>query len=90
MLLILSSICLFFAWKFGMVFLCFFIVVGVVDLISAWSVPLSADITPLSRYGIWFCLLWYLVLSALFIGVIVAIAGSQLPGTELAMKILQS
>ena len=89
-LLTLSALCLFFAWKIGMYFLCFFIVVGVLDLITSWSIPLSADMTPLKTYGIWFSLLWYLGVAVVFLGMILLIAGSQLPGAEIAVKILQS
>jgi putative peptide zinc metalloprotease protein len=37
-LLIISSVCLVFAWQSGFVFLMFFIVLGVIDIITSWRV----------------------------------------------------
>jgi len=72
----------------GFVFLIFFIVLGVLDIIASWRVSLAEDITPLSPYGIWFCLLWYLLVILLFIGMIVLIASDGLPGSEIALRVL--
>lgn len=89
-LLVISSICLVLAWQMGFVFLIFFIVLGVLDIIASWRVSLAEDITPLNAYGIWFCLLWYLVVIGLFIGMIYLIAADGLPGSEIALKVLSS
>lgn len=89
-LLVLSALCLAIAWHFKLVFLCFFILIGVVDLIAAWNLPLSADMTPLKTYGIWFSLAWYLLVALAFILMIVLIAKADVPGAEIAIKILQS
>jgi putative peptide zinc metalloprotease protein len=85
-----SSVCLYAAWAFGFYFLCFFIVIGVVDIISNWSVPISADMTPLKTYGIWFSLVWYLAVTLAFIAMIVLLVVAQVPGAEIATKILSS
>lgn len=89
-LLTVSAICLYASWAFGLYFLCFFIVIGVVDIITNWSVPISADITPLKTYGIWFSLLWYLLVSLAFVLIIVMLVAAQVPGAEIATKILSS
>lgn len=89
-LLVISAVCLVLAWQMGFVFLIFFIVLGVLDIIASWRVSLAEDITPLSPYGIWFCLLWYLLVILLFIGMIVLIAMDGLPGSEIALKVLSS
>lgn len=87
-LLVISAVCLVLAWQMGFVFLIFFIVLGVLDIIASWRVSLAEDITPLSPYGIWFCLLWYLLVILLFIGMIVLIASDGLPGSEIALRVL--
>jgi putative peptide zinc metalloprotease protein len=89
-LLTVSALCLYAAWAFGLYFLCFFIVIGVVDIITNWSVPISADITPLKTYGIWFSLIWYLLVSLAFIVMIVMLVAAKVPGAEIATKILSS
>lgn len=90
LLLALSALCLYAAWTFGFYFLCFFIVIGVVDIITNWSVPISADMTPLKTYGIWFSLLWYLLVALAFIIMIVLLVEAKVPGAEIATKILSS
>ncbi len=85
-----SAVCLYAAWAFGFYFLCFFIVIGVVDIITNWSMPISADMTPLKTYGIWFSLAWYLAVALAFIAMIVLLVIAQVPGAEIATKILSS
>jgi putative peptide zinc metalloprotease protein len=89
-LLTLSAVCLYAAWAFGFYFLCFFIFIGVVDIIANWSIPISADVTPLKTYGIWFSLAWYLLVALAFIVMIVMLVAAQVPGAEIATKILSS
>lgn len=88
--LVVSAICLLVSWKSGLVFLSFFIVLGVIDIIAGWNVPLERDITPLKAYGIWFSLLWYLAVTGAFLVMIVLIARAGVPGSEIAMHILRS
>lgn len=83
---------LFFALSFwlGFALIGFFIVLGVVDILSEWKLSLAEDITPLNAYGIFFCLLWYLATLVAFLVVIVLIAYSGLPGSEIALSVLDS
>ena len=89
-LLVISATCFVLAWKLGFYFITFFIVLGVVDIIAGWRVGLAEDIPPLNTYGIWFSVLWYLVVVALFLGMIMMIAQDGLPGSEIALKVLAS
>ncbi len=67
-LLSISALCFVLAWKMGFYFITFFIVIGVIDILAGWRVGLTEDITPLNRYGIWFSVLWYLAVVAIFEG----------------------
>jgi len=89
-LLAISAACFVLAWKLGFYFITFFIVLGVIDIVSGWRVGLAEDIPPLNSYGIWFSLLWYLVVVAIFLGMILLIAQDGLPGSEIALKVLAS
>jgi len=89
-LLTVSAICLYACWAIGLYFLCFFIVIGVVDIIASWSIPISDDMTPLTTYGIWFSLLWYIAVAVAFIVMILMLVAAQVPGAEIATKILSS
>lgn len=89
-LLGISAVCFVLAWKMGFYFITFFIVIGVIDIVSGWRIGLAEDITPLNRYGILYCSVWYLGVVALFIGMIVMIAQNGLPGSEIAIKVLSS
>ncbi len=89
-LLVISALCFVFAWKLGLFFITFFIVLGVIDILAGWRVGLAEDIPSLTPYGIWFSLLWYLAVVGLFIGMILLIAADQLPGSEIAVKVLAS
>lgn len=88
--LALAAACFAMAWQLGLYFLVFFIVIGVVDILSSWRTPLAEDLAPLSRYGIAFCLVWYLAVAAAFIGMILLLAKDRLPGAEIALKVLES
>lgn len=89
-LLTLSAACAVVSVLFGLYFLVFFIVLGVIDTLSGWRVGLEQDVTPLSRYGIVFSLAWYLAVVAVFIGMILLVAATGLPGSEIATKVLSS
>ena len=89
-LLIISAACFVVSWQLGFYFIMFFIVLGVVDIVAGWRVGLAEDITPLKTYGIWFSVLWYLVVVALFLGMFFLIAIDGLPGSEIALKLLAS
>lgn len=89
-LLVFSALCLYGAWALGFYFLCFFIVIGVLDIIGSWSIPISADLVPLKTYGIWFSLLWYIGVAVAFILIIMLLVAAQVPGAEIVTKILSS
>ncbi len=89
-LLAISAVCFVVAWKLGFYFITFFIVLGVIDIVAGWRVGLAEDIPPLNTYGIWFSVLWYLVVVAMFLGMILLIAQDGLPGSEIALKVLAS
>lgn len=74
----------------GLALLCFFIVLGALDLLLTWK-QWGRDPRPqLDRYGIAFCSVWYLGTIAAFIGIILLIARTGLPGSELAVRVLGS
>ena len=89
---LIASSAVFFAVSamLGMALLTFFIVLGAIDLLVGLKQIATDDKTPLNRYGILFSAAWYLLTIALFIAIIVLIAGSRLPGSEIAVRILQS
>lgn len=89
-LLTLSALFFVAAFKLGFALIGFFIVLGVVDILSEWKISLAEDITPLTSYGIWFCLLWYMATIAAFLIIIVLIATSGLPGSDIALAVLNS
>jgi len=78
------------AASLGLALLTFFIIIGAIDLIASWRQIAFDQKPPLNRYGIVFSLMWYLATIALFIAIIVLIARNHLPGSEIAVHILQS
>ncbi len=78
------------AMHWGLYLLTFFIVIGALDLLASWRDITSDTKAPLDRYGIGFSLTWYVLSVAVFLGIIMAVATSALPGSELAVKILKS
>ena len=74
----------------GLALLTFFIVIGAIDLMFSWGQIATDQKPPLDRYGILFSAAWYLLTIALFIAIIILIADSRLPGSEIAIRILQS
>ena len=89
-LIVGSAACFALSVTLGLALLSFFIVIGAVDLMFGWRQIEADEKARLDRYGILFSLAWYLLTVALFIGVIVLIARDRLPGSEIAVRILQS
>lgn len=89
-LLVISAVCLVGAYKLGFALIGFFIILGVIDIVSEWRTSLQDDITPLARYGVVFCLGWYLATLAAFLLIMVMIAKSELPGSEIMMAVLNA
>jgi putative peptide zinc metalloprotease protein len=90
LLLAMSAACFGTALAFGLHFLSFFIVIGVLDLLASRARFAANPQEPLSSYGIWFCVAWYLGVVAVFIGIILLMASSGVPGTEIATEVLKS
>ena len=74
----------------GLALLTFFIVIGAIDLMASWRQIATDQKPPLDRYGILFSAAWYVLTIVLFIAIIVLIARDRLPGSEIAVHLLQS
>jgi len=90
LLLVLSATCFALALKFGLTFLSFFIVIGALDLLASRREFAAHPQAPLNRYGIWYCVVWYFAVVGIFIAIILAMAASGAPGTEIATAVLKS
>lgn len=90
LLLAISAACFGVAMAFGFHFLSFFVVIGALDLLASRSQYAAHPQTPLDRNGIIYCTLWYFGVVAAFIAIIMLMANSSVPGTEIATAILQS
>jgi len=89
-LLLGSAIGFAFSVKMGWVFISFFIVLGVIDLLFSWKELHAVEKEPMNRYGIIFSLVWYLSIVAIFLTIITIMANTNVPGTEIARVILRS
>ena len=78
------------AFMTGWYLLCFFIAIGFLDLVFSWKRFSSLNIPPLDKYGMIFSLAWYFVTVAVFVGILVLMIKSGLPGTEVVSTILSS
>lgn len=74
----------------GLSLLSFFIFLGVIDLLFSFSEFKQQTVIAMDRYGVVFSLVWYLLSIGAFIFIILAIASSGLPGSELATAVLNS
>lgn len=74
----------------GLALLCFFIVLGALDLLGTWKQWGRDERPRLDRRGIVFCSVWYLGTVAAFLGIILLIARTGLAGSELAVRVLGS
>ena len=74
----------------GLALLCFFTVIGTLDLLTGWGDIGREDKPRLDRYGVIFCAAWYVGTIGLFIAIILLIARSDLSGAELAVRLLSS
>ncbi len=80
---------LFFSIKFGLGLLTFFFILGLLDLAASWREMKNDPLVGMNSYGIAFSLVWYVITAVLFIAIILLMAGTGLPGTELAASILR-
>ncbi len=85
-----SALCFAAAYTVGFYFLCFFVFIGAVDLAATWRTLSRQSQVPLTLYGVAFTALWYLLVVVAFLFIIVMIAKSGVPGSEVVLKILDS
>ena len=89
-LVVISGLLIGYCFTHGFALIGFFGIMGLVDLLADWN---SFDKDPkfkLNAYGIIFSLIWYLLTAAALVGMIVWIAALELPGSELAIAILNA
>ena len=89
-LVVISGLLIGYSFTHGFALIGFFGIMGLVDLLADWN---SFDQDPklkLNLYGIVFSLIWYLLTAAALIGMMVWIAALELPGSELAIAILNA
>lgn len=89
-LMIISAAMFALSLQLGLALLGFFVVIGALDLVFSWKEFKHQTVTPMDRYGVLFSLVWYLITVAAFVFIILSIAGSGLPGSEIATTILNS
>jgi len=77
------------AFKLGLGLLIFFLVLGLLDLIASWRQFEHDPMVVMNNYGVSFSLVWYLATSCALIAIILLMAGTGLPGTEIAARVLQ-
>jgi hypothetical protein len=63
---------------------------GLIDLLGDWNRFDQDPKFKLSAYGIVFGLIWYLLTAAALVGMIVWVAALELPGSELALAVLNA
>lgn len=89
-LMIISAALFALSLQLGLALLSFFIVIGALDLLFGWKEFKHQVVTPMDRYGVLFSLAWYLLTLGAFVFIILNIAASGLPGSEIATTILDS
>jgi Zn-dependent protease len=89
-LLVVSAAAFALSINLGLSLLSFFIVLGVIDLVFSYKEFKNQAVEAMDRYSSVFSLVWYLLTVVVFVGIILAIASSGLPGSELATTVLQS
>jgi len=89
-LVVISALVIGFSFANGFALIGFFGIMGLIDLLADWN---SFDQDPkfkLNAYGIVFSLIWYMATAAALIGMMMWIAALELPGSELAMAVLNA
>jgi putative peptide zinc metalloprotease protein len=87
--IILTVAGLIFSVKMGFGLVTFFFIMGILDLSASWYEMKTDPLVSMDRYGIAFSMAWFLITAGSFITIIVMMAGTGLPGTELAATILR-
>lgn len=78
------------AYSFGLALLVFFLFVGALEVIFEWRQRHFSHLIPLDTYGQIFSAVWYFIVAAGHIIIILSFADSQNPILSLPMKILAS
>lgn len=78
------------AYTFGLALLVFFLFVGAIEVIFEWRQRHFSHLIPLDLYGQIFSAVWYFLVAAGHIAVIISFADSENPILSLPMKILGS
>jgi putative peptide zinc metalloprotease protein len=89
-LIVISGLVIGYSFTQGFALIGFFGIMGLIDLLGDWK---SFDRDPkfkLNTYGIVFSLIWYLLTAAALVGMMLWIAALELPGSELAIAILNA
>lgn len=89
-LVVISGLLIGYCFTHGFALIGFFGIMGLIELLADWKSFGQDSKLKLSRYGIVFSLIWYLLTAAALIGMMVWIAALKLPGSELAMVILNA
>ena len=87
-LLVCSAAGFIFFIEIGAQLLCFFLILGVIDICTSWSNFKRENLFALTRYGIAYSLVWYLIVFGTFLGLIYLIEHTGVPGTDIATRIL--
>ena len=78
------------SYTFGLALLVFFLFVGAIEVIVEWRQRHFSHLIPLDRYGQIFSAVWYFIVVAGHVAVIINFADSENPILSLPMKILGS
>jgi len=89
-LVVISGLLIGYSFTAGFALIGFFGIMGLIDLLGDWNRFDQDPKFKLSAYGIVFGLIWYLLTAAALVGMIVWVAALELPGSELALAVLNA
>ena len=89
LLLALSAAGVALTFSTGLFLLTFFLVLGTIDLLATRKTMATATTVPMNGYAMTVSILWYAAVIALLVLIILQMAGSGLPGTEIARIVLE-
>ena len=89
-LVVISGLLIGYSFTAGFALIGFFGIMGLINLLGDWNCFDQDPRFKLSAYGIVSGLIWYLLTAAALVGMIVWVAALELPGSELALAILNA
>jgi Zn-dependent protease len=89
-LVVISALLIGYSFNYGFALIGFFGIMGLIDLLADWNRFDQDPKLKMNTYGIVFSLVWYLFTGAALIGMMVWVAAYQLPGSELAIAVLNA